>query len=79
MWFKSKLQHPDPEIRREHLQPLLEANPAIIDRLGEIQAARVNALDLAKNASPADRAVLEKFGAKAYLKRQISRFFGIAS
>ncbi len=67
------------EIARDHLQPLLEANPAIIDRLGEIEATRISALDLARNASDAERAEIDRIGVKAYLKRQISRFFTISS
>lgn len=65
------------EIKRDHLQPLLEANSAIIDRLGELEAARINTFELVKNASDADRAEIDDIGMKAYLKRQISRFFNI--
>ena len=65
------------EIKRNHLQQILEANSGIIDHLGEIQASRVNALELAKNVSDDDRAEISKIGIKGYLKRQITRFFNI--
>jgi hypothetical protein len=65
------------EIKRHHLQPILEANSGIIDHLGEIEASRENALELAKNVSDDDRAEISKIGMKEYLKREISRFFNI--
>jgi CRP-like cAMP-binding protein len=65
------------EIKRHHLQPVLEANSGIIDDLGEIQASRLSALELAKNVSHDDRAEISKIGMKGYLKRQITRFFNI--
>jgi CRP-like cAMP-binding protein len=65
------------EIKRHHLQPVLEANSDIIDHLGEIQASRVKALELAKNVSDDDQAEISEIGIKGYLKRQIARFFNI--
>lgn len=65
------------EIKRDHLQPILQANPAIIDELGDIQSMRLDALELLENASNNERAEIEEIGVKAFLKRRISGFFKI--
>ncbi|MDA0306370.1 MAG: mechanosensitive ion channel family protein [Proteobacteria bacterium] len=66
------------EIKRHHLQPVLKANPAVIDQLSEIESMRANARDLALNTSTEDMNDIKKLGLKHFLKRQISKFFGVA-
>ncbi len=66
------------EIKHHHLQPVLKANPVVIDQLSEIASLRANASDLALNTSAEDMSDIKELGLKHFLKRQISKCFSIA-
>ena len=69
------------EIKHHHLQPVLKANPAVIDQLSEIANTRKDkayARDLARNTSTKDMNDIKELGLKHFLKRQISKFFDVA-
>ena len=67
------------EIKHDHMQPILKANPAIIDDLSEMMAARDNAREIALSLPASDQGEVGQIGLKHYLKRQIAKFFGVKS
>lgn len=65
------------EIKHAHLRPILAANHAIIDDLGDIMSVRVNARDAMLRVAKVDHGDLDEIGLKHYLTQQIARFFGV--
>ncbi|HXP32104.1 MAG TPA: mechanosensitive ion channel family protein [Stellaceae bacterium] len=66
------------EITKETLEPILNAYPALILRLSEIQAARMTANMDTENLSPDEREELQKMGFAAVMRQRILQFFGHA-
>ncbi|NQV43986.1 MAG: mechanosensitive ion channel [Rhodospirillales bacterium] len=65
------------EIKRDHLQPIMEANPSLIDKLSKIETSRSTTHESGVNVPAQDRDEVNKIGLNRYLKRQISKFFGL--
>ncbi len=66
------------EITKETLEPILNAHPALILQLSEIQAARMTANMDSENFSEDEREELQKLGFAAVMRQRILQFFGHA-
>lgn len=65
------------EISAKELKPILEANPQVIDQLGESQAKRMRALKSLGQIDEAGNKKIKETGLPGYLKQRISHFFGL--
>ena len=63
------------EISKEHLQPIFEAYPLLIEQLAEIEAARLLSNRDAAVLSADEHAEIEQCGFADFLRRKILRFF----
>jgi CRP-like cAMP-binding protein len=64
------------EIDKQHLQPLFDADPEIIARLTDLEAARLLANRNALYLRPEEEMTMERIGMAEFLRRRIMLFFG---
>jgi CRP-like cAMP-binding protein len=66
------------EVSKADLQPIMEENPQLVDRLGEMQSTRLskNAEELTLSAQ--ERAELSESGIRRLLQKRIRQFFNLS-
>jgi small-conductance mechanosensitive channel len=64
------------EISKEALDPIFRSQPALIEKLSEVEAVRILANRHAVGLTASEQAEIEKHGFAGFLRRKIQGFFG---